>query len=77
MGRTHSGAVEKCKEEGETGRNSYGLTATPHSSSSFAAWHGREYRGVGNEGIKLVFVSQYPTIFLLDTKLNYFSLFCP
>lgn len=35
----------------------------PHSTSPCIAHHGRGGRGVRNEGLTLVFVSQYPTLF--------------
>lgn len=49
-GSIHTGAGEKCEEEGEAGRNCYGLTTVsiPHSSCC-----GVGGNGIGKAGVRL------------------------
>ena len=49
VGRSHTGAGEKCEEQGVAGRSCYGLTSVPHLPALL--WG--EVGGGGNERKKL------------------------
>lgn len=77
--RTHTGAGEKCEEEGMAERSCCRLTTTHHSPSPLRCSGQRVGRGSGDEEVKLslgkkggwredgglilVFVSQHPNLF--------------